>query len=93
DVHIDAQYTAENISVNDLISNQSGQFSGTSRAYRGSVYVIAELRNRLSHPDITFKLDFPQGSPLKTDPTFSEFINKIENNQNEMLKQVTYLIV
>ncbi|RTL49387.1 MAG: hypothetical protein EKK39_10820 [Sphingobacteriales bacterium] len=93
DVHIDAQYTAENISVNDLISNQSGQFSGTSRAYRGSVYVIAELRNRLSHPDITFKLDFPQGSPLKTDPTFSEFINRIENNQNEMLKQVTYLIV
>jgi hypothetical protein len=93
DVHIDAQYTAENISVNDLISNQSGQFSGTSRAYRGTVYVIAELRNRLSHPDISFKLDFPQGSPLKTDPTFSEFINRIENNQNEMLKQVTYLIV
>lgn len=93
DIHIDAQYTAENISVNDLISNQQVQFSGTSKAYRGPVYVIASLRNKLSKPDISFKIDFPQGSQVKNDPTFAEFINRIESDQNEMLKQVTYLVV
>lgn len=98
DLHIDAQYTAENISVGDLIStlNQPGSsnsFSGSSKAYRGPVYVIASLTDKLSKPTIKFRLDFPQGSPIKTDPVFDEFLNKIEKDDNEILKQVTSLIV
>lgn len=98
DLHIDAQYTAENISVSDLIStiNQPGStnsFSGSSKAYRGPVYVIASLTDKLSKPTIKFRLDFPQGSPIKTDPVFDEFLNKIEKDDNEILKQVTSLIV
>lgn len=98
DLHIDAQYTAENISIGDLISslNQQGSangFSGSSKAYRGPVYVIASLTDKLSKPTIKFRLDFPQGSPIKTDPVFDEFLNKIEKDDNEILKQVTSLIV
>lgn len=93
DIHIDAQYTADNISISDLISSQTVSFNNASKAYRGPVYVIASLTDKLSKPIINFKLDFPQSSPIKTDVLFAEFINKIEQDDNEMLKQVTYLIV
>jgi len=92
-IHIAAQYAADNVSVSDLISNQQVQVDHNStRTYRGEVYVIANLTGKLSKPDIKFLLDFPQGSPIKTDQVFAEFINKIEKDDNEMLKQVTYLI-
>ena len=93
DIKIDAQYTADNVSISDLINTQSLSISSASKVYRGPVYVIASLTDKLSKPNIHFKLDFPQGSPIKSDPVFSEFINKIETDDNEMLKQVTYLIV
>jgi len=93
DIKIDAQYTADNVSINDLINTQSLGINSASKVYRGPVYVIASLTDKLSKPTIHFKLDFPQGSPMKSDPVFAEFVNKIENDDNEMLKQVTYLIV
>lgn len=93
DIHLDAQYNAENVSISDLISNQPLSTNSDSKVYRGPVYVIASLSDKLSKPTIKFKLDFPQNSPLKRDPVFVELINKIENDDNEILKQVTYLIV
>ena len=47
----------------------------------------------MSKPQISFRLDFPQSSPIKTDAVFMEFINRIEADQNEMLSQATSLIV
>jgi len=92
-IHIDAQYVAENVSVSDLIANQQGTFSNATRSYRGRVFVIANLRNKLSHPDIGFHIEFPQGGQLNTDATFTEFLSRIQRDDNEMLKQVTYVIV
>ncbi|MDQ2752506.1 MAG: translocation/assembly module TamB domain-containing protein, partial [Bacteroidota bacterium] len=98
DIHIDAQYTAERVSINDLISNQSATnsvdnaFSNVS-GYRGDVYVIAQLRDKLTQPKITFRLDFPQGSAIKNDNNFNLFLARLQSDDNEMLKQVTYLIV
>lgn len=96
-IHIDAQYTAEHVSIGDLISNQSGfdlgSNAGVARGYRGDVYVIAELRGRLSKPDINFRLDFPTGSAIKNDNDFALFLNRVQSDDAEMLKQVTYLIV
>ena len=98
DIHIDAQYTAERVSINDLISNQSATnnvdnaFSNVS-GYRGDVYVIAQLREKLTQPKITFRLDFPQGSAIKSDNNFNLFLARLQSDDNEMLKQVTYLIV
>ncbi len=93
-IHIAARYTAQNVSLSDLVSGQ-GQLSGAVQAYRGDVYVIATLTQKLTKPDIKFSLDFPQGSAVTNDPTFQIFLNKLSSNdnQNEMLKQVTWLIV
>ena len=92
-IHIDAQYTAERVSLTDLIGNQSTDISGAIKGYRGDVYVIAELTGNLEKPHIAFKLDFPLGSPVKTDNSFTLFLNRLQSDDNEMLKQVTYLIV
>ncbi len=93
DLHIDAQYTAERVSLGDLIANQQATVSNSTKSYRGTVYVIASLRDKLIKPTITFGLDFPQGSPIKTDAVFGEFINRVESDQAEMLSQATSLIV
>jgi hypothetical protein len=95
-IHIDAQYTAQRVSLNDLISNQSADFSGETKGYRGDVYVIAKLTGNLQKPDIGFGLKFPVGSPVNNDYYFTSILAKLEDNNgenNEMLKQVTYLIV
>lgn len=95
-IHVEAQYTAENVSMSDLVGNsfKANSTSGNSvNLYRGPVYVIAILTDKLSKPTINFKFDFPQGSSLKSDPDFAQFINNIEHDNNEMLKQVSYLLV
>ncbi len=91
DIHIDARYTAERVSLNELVG--SANFSNAVKSYRGSVYVIAALRNKLSQPDIKFSLAFPQGNPISSDNEFSQFITRLERDDNEILKQVSFLIV
>ncbi len=91
DIHIDAQYTAERIALYDLVSNVN--LSGAAKGYRGEVYVIAELRDKLNAPKISFRLDFPQGSPVKSDNELSQYIKRLEQDENEILKQVSFLIV
>jgi hypothetical protein len=90
DMQIDAQYLAERVSLGDLVSSLN--MSGAVKGYRGDVYVIAMLRNQLNAPDIKFKIDFPQGSPIKTDNEFNAFLKRLERDQNEILKQVAFLI-
>jgi len=93
-IHIAAQYTAQNVRLSDLVNGQ-GQLSGTVQAYRGDVYVIATLTQKLTKPEITFSLGFPQGNSITNDPTFQIFLSKLASQgyENEMLKQVTWLIV
>jgi len=91
DMHIDARYTAERVSLNELVGTSN--FSNAVRTYRGSVFVIAALRNKLSHPEIKFSLAFPNGNPISTDNEFSQFITRLERDDNEILKQVSFLIV
>ncbi|MBN9297833.1 MAG: translocation/assembly module TamB domain-containing protein [Filimonas sp.] len=95
-IHIDAQYIAERISLNDLLGNQPLELSSSSgvlRGYRGDVYVIAMLRGKLSRPDIKFRIDFPPNSAVKNDNDLVLLLNRMQNDDNEMLKQVTYLVV
>ena len=91
DIHIDARYTADRVSLNELVG--SANFSNAVKSYRGSVYVIAALRNKLTQPSINFSLAFPQGNPISSDNEFSQFINRLERDDNEILKQVSFLIV
>ena len=91
DIHIDARYTAQRVSLNELVG--TANFSNAVRTYRGNVYVIAALRNKLAQPDIKFSLAFPQGNPISSDNEFSQFITRLERDDNEILKQVSFLIV
>lgn len=93
DLHVDAQYTAKNVSLGTLLNNTGLNLGGTVQGYRGEVYVIAELRGLLTKPDINFRFDFPQGSPINNDNNLRLFLNKVQQDDNEMLKQVTWLIV
>ncbi|MDB5228667.1 MAG: hypothetical protein JWN78_2860, partial [Bacteroidota bacterium] len=96
-INIDAQYTAEKVSLNDLLSTTNltvaSNYGSAARAYRGDVYVIANLNGRLGKPNINFRLDFPPGTSFVSDNNFASFLNKIQSDQTEMLKQVSYLIV
>lgn len=91
-IHIDAMYEAKNVSIKDLVGNAQTSFSSASRGFN-DVYVVATLSGRLMKPDIKFKFDFPVNSPIKNDDVFDRFRKKIESDENEMLKQVAYLIM
>ena len=88
---VEALYIAENVRLGDLVGAQN--LSGTIQGYQGDVYVLANISGNLIQPKINFGLDFPAGSQVKSDETFNQFLTKLEKDDNEMLKQVTYLIV
>ena len=90
-IKIDAQYTAEQVALYDLVGNLN--MSGAVKGYRGPVYVVAQLRDKLTKPSINFALDFPQGSPIKTDNELVQYLARLEQDDNEILKQVSFLIV
>lgn len=92
-INIDALYEADNVRLSDLTGKASGIMSSNVSNLRESVYVIAQLRDKLMQPSIKFKIDFPTNSPVKTDPDFAQFLTRMEKDENEMLQQATSLIV
>lgn len=90
-MQVEALYVAENVRLGDLVGGQN--LSGTVQGYQGNVYVIANISGNLKQPAIHFQIDFPTGEQVKNDETFNQFLTKLEKDDNEMLKQVTYLIV
>jgi hypothetical protein len=90
-LQIEALYVAENVRLNDLVGNQN--IGGVVQGYKGDVYVVASITGNLQKPSIKFRLDFPAYSQVKSNETFIQFLNKLQQDENEMLKQVTYLIV
>jgi hypothetical protein len=92
-MHVIAQYTAEHVSTSDLLSNINFQNQSAAIGYRGDVYVLASLDGPLMNPAIKFSFDFPPGTSIANDHDFKLFLNKVESDDNEMLKQVTWLIV
>lgn len=99
DIKIEATYTAENVRFTDLgdalfaASDGGGQVSDNVRKFRGEVMVIATLTQKLMKPLIKFRIELPQGSTLKNDPNAIEILRRIESDENELTKQVAFLIV
>lgn len=94
-INIDARYEAENVRFSDL--NLSGANMDVSSKnllnYRGGVYVIASLTGKLLKPDINFEIELPPGSPLRNDPEAQFVLQRIQSDQNELNKQVSFLLV
>ncbi|MCX8480843.1 MAG: translocation/assembly module TamB domain-containing protein, partial [Sediminibacterium sp.] len=90
-INIDARYKVDRINLNELIG--SSNFSQNVKSYKGAIYVVAQLRDKMYKPTINFKLEFPIVSPTNLDNEFTQFLNRLEKDENEMLKQVSFLII
>ena len=90
-IHFTATYKAEEVSFAPLVSAGLSINQSLNR-YRGDVTVVANLTGELFRPTFNFKLEFPN-DVINSDPSLPFAIQQIEKNQNELNKQVTYLIV
>ncbi len=70
-----------------------GMISNNVRNYRGKMLVIANLTGDLMKPDIKFGLELPANSPLRNDLSATSLLSQIELDENELTKQVAFLIV
>jgi hypothetical protein len=95
-INIEATYKAENIRFSDLgLSAASGlgiQDENVKR-FRGDVIVTANLTGHLMSPNIKFQIDLPANSPIKNDQEAQDILAKIQNDPNELNKQVSCLVV
>jgi hypothetical protein len=91
-VNIEGVYvTKKKVDFSQLIKDNMPGASVS--AFRDYVYVIAKLKGDLFQPDITFALDYPPESLPKKDVTVAIYLDDILRNENELNKQVAFLVV
>lgn len=91
-IQFEAKYTAENVSFAPLADILSSTDASYSRL-REDVYVMVNLSGDLFKPDFKFRIDLPPNSKANNDFSIGSALQQIEKNQNEINRQVTYLIV
>ncbi|HMP94078.1 MAG TPA: translocation/assembly module TamB domain-containing protein, partial [Phnomibacter sp.] len=94
-LNIKALYVAEKVSLRDLMSSEQGRtvLDQDAQGYKGNVYVRANIAGKLSSPRISFEIDFPPGSNMRNNLSANDMLRRIKDDESEMLRQVTYLIV
>ncbi|MHA4846606.1 translocation/assembly module TamB domain-containing protein [Flavitalea antarctica] len=97
-IKVEAEYEAENVRFSDLQpstggGNQTLFINDNVRRYRGKVLVVANLTEKLTRPKIAFRIELPPGSPLANDAGANFVLQTIQNDENELNKQVAFLIV
>jgi hypothetical protein len=90
DLKVAAVYQADGVTMTDILSGSS---RNTYRGKRESVDVVANISGKLSQPDIRFSIQLQPSSELRNDDGAVKFLASLEQNQNEMLKQVSTLLV
>lgn len=92
-VHLEAVYTAQEVSFAPLVNSNliSSKIVGAGK--RDDVDVLATLTGNLFRPKFDFKLEFPNDNSTYSTPDFQLAIQQIQQNPNELNKQVAYLIV
>jgi hypothetical protein len=95
-IGIQAVFTAENVRFSDLGltgANSLDIQDANVRRYRGNILVIANLTGKYTAPNIAFQIDLPPGSPLRNDQDAQTLLHRIQNDPNELNKQVSCLVV
>lgn len=92
-IKIDAEYEAENVRFSDLGLSQQTDVNQNVLRSRGRVLVVASLTEQLLAPVIKFQIELPANSPLKNDVDALRVLNLIQNDENELNKQVAFLVV
>lgn len=90
-IKFEAMYTAENVSFAPLASALN--FDNSYSRLREDVYVVVDLSGDLFSPEFKFNLEFPPNSKVNSDFSVASNIEQMEKNENEINRQVTYLIV
>lgn len=90
-INFEATYTAENVSFTPLVEDFSLDKSLSS--LRSDVIVSATMYNELFDPRFIFKIDLPENSEAKRNQSLAFNLAQIEKNQNELNRQVAFLIV
>ncbi|MEO8406763.1 MAG: translocation/assembly module TamB domain-containing protein, partial [Chitinophagaceae bacterium] len=91
-VQFEATYTAERVSFAPLVNNSLTVDPSYTRV-RENVLVVAHMTDSLFKPQFKFGLEFPPTSKVATDFSITSAIEQMEKNENEINRQVTYLIV
>ncbi|MGZ3887324.1 MAG: translocation/assembly module TamB domain-containing protein [Flavisolibacter sp.] len=94
-INLVATYTAENVSfapLATLLNAGTNSPDNQPARVRADVNVVATLTGELFQPAFNFKLEFPNRD-IYRNQAIAFGIQQIEKNQNELNKQVTYLIV
>ncbi|SDC08974.1 translocation/assembly module TamB domain-containing protein [Niabella drilacis] len=89
-LNLEAQYKAERVSFSPLAKINIDQAYANTRE---NVYVTALLTGLLSKPDFKFRLELDPNSKYRNDFNVTNALQQIESNENEVTRQVTYLIV
>ncbi|HUQ66329.1 MAG TPA: translocation/assembly module TamB domain-containing protein [Flavitalea sp.] len=95
-IKVDAEYEAENVRFSDLgLQTSQSQLTINSNVLRsrGKVLVVATLTEQLLAPVIKFQIELPANSPLKNDVEAARILTLIQNDENELNKQVAFLVV
>jgi TamB, inner membrane protein subunit of TAM complex len=92
DINVHMIYVADNIQFNDLKS-PGIVGSNTAKNYRGPVWVVATLKDKLMHPTISFELQLPPNSELRNDANAYYTLLLINSEPSELNKQVAFLLV
>ena len=101
DINVQAIYEAENIQFSDLIVDpknagaltNSPLNTGKIRTYRGPVWVVATLKDKLMHPTISFEIQLPPNSEMRNDASAGFALSQINDDPSELNKQVAFLLV
>jgi hypothetical protein len=90
-INFEAIYTAENVSFAPLVS--AFNLDQDISRQREDVNVVVKLTGELFEPKFKFELDFGTNSIVTNDFSVASNIQQMEKNENEINRQVTYLIV
>jgi hypothetical protein len=96
DINVQAVYEAENIQFSDLKdASRSGSAlnTGKIKTYRGPVWVVATLKDKLMHPTISFEIELPPNSEMRNDAGAGFILSQINDDPSELNKQVAFLLV
>jgi hypothetical protein len=89
-INFDAVYTADNVSMAPLVTGLA--LNQNLSTIREDVNVIVSLTDKLFSPTLSFDIELPPNSTLARDPSVAFGLQQIERNNNELTKQVAYLI-
>ena len=94
-IDIEAEYEADNVRFSDLISGSNYEIVSDEdvKKYRGKVLVVADITESLSTPKIAFRIELPQNSQIRSNFTVARILSQIQNDENELNKQVSFLIL